>query len=96
VITAAGSTLARSLKLLFERTSKGTRITTAPFAPLDDKVIRTVFPLLITSASTSPLEKFGRTESATVSLTVACNVTRPVCAFAAAGRTSINAVSVKT
>jgi hypothetical protein len=42
------STAAEILKLVFERTSKGTRITEASvFAP--DKVIRTELPLFTTS-----------------------------------------------
>ena len=60
------------LKLLFERTTKGTRMTGDP-APLPENVIRKVPPLLTTFTLLSA--KPGPTERATTSLTVPDSVT---------------------
>jgi len=87
------SKLAEILKLLFERTSNGTRRIGAPTS-LPDNVRCTVLgPLLTTSTFFSV--KAGGTERVTVSLTVVVSVT-DVCASTLADTTSINAISVKT
>jgi hypothetical protein len=62
------------LKLLFERTSKGTRITGACESSLD-KVIRRVLPVLTTFTAAEPELKSGSTDSATVSLTLPFKIT---------------------
>jgi hypothetical protein len=66
--------LAEILNLLFERTSKGTRITEAVESSLDS-VIRRVLPVLTTSTAAVPGFKSGPTDSATVSLTLPFKVT---------------------
>jgi hypothetical protein len=81
------SKLAEILKPLFERTSKGTRITGEPVL---DNVIRTVLPVLTTSASI----EFSGTERATVSLTWPVSVTE-LCAFTPAGTKIPTAMSVR-
>jgi hypothetical protein len=80
------------LKLVFDRTSKGTR-TTGSVASSIGKVTRTVFPPLLT---TCPLlaPAAGATESTMVSLTVPLNVTE-LCAAIVAGTRHNIASSVK-
>jgi len=90
--TIAGSRLAEILKLVFERTSKGTRIT-GSFVSSIGKVNRTVLPPLLITCTLLALE-VGATESTTVSLTVALNVTA-LCAAIVAGTAHSTASSVK-
>jgi hypothetical protein len=73
ISAAVDSTLAVILKLVFERTSKGTRIT-GSFLSSTVKVICTLLPPLFTTCTLFSL-KVGATESATVSLTLPLNVT---------------------
>ncbi|HEU4769381.1 MAG TPA: hypothetical protein VFS77_18580 [Pyrinomonadaceae bacterium] len=91
----AGSTLAEILKSVFERTSKGTRITPSS-PPALDNVNRTALPLWTTLLLMFSRLELGEIERATVSLTVAVNVAEPVCASTRAHTTSITASSVKT
>jgi hypothetical protein len=84
--------LAVILKLVFERTSRGTRIT-GSFLSSTAKVICTVLPPLFTTCTLFSLN-VGATESVTVSLTLPVNVTE-LCAATLAGTTHNSASSVK-
>jgi hypothetical protein len=66
--------VAEILKPLFERTSKGTRIT-GDSAPVPDNVKRTVLPLVAPSIPALPSMELGKTERATVWLTVPRSIT---------------------
>jgi hypothetical protein len=81
------------LKLLFERTIKGTR-KTPESASAPDRVIRTVLPLLKAFMAVEP----GATERATVSLTLPLSVTEPrfVWVSALVGMRNATPMSVKT